>query len=342
MDVLLFTDSAFALHETGAGHPERPARLGALIAGVQDSQESVDVRQPAPASRAALELVHDAHYIDLIQRICAAGGGELDPDTRVVEASWPAALLAAGSGISAIDALRAGDGDLAVCAVRPPGHHATRDRAMGFCVFNNVAVAAAALVASGQRVAIIDWDVHHGNGTQEMFFESPDVLYFSIHEWGPDPDLPSLSFYPGTGWLDEVGAAAGRGTTINVPVPAATAGDVFRRAFSDLVVPAIEHFAADWILVSAGFDAHAGDPLAHLGLVADDYMALAGALATHPGRTLVFAEGGYDLDAMSRSMTASVAGFGGEDPEPTVAKSPDTAWRLLEQARQMAVESGGL
>jgi acetoin utilization deacetylase AcuC-like enzyme len=342
MDVLLFTDGAFALHETGRGHPERPERLGALVAGVQDSPANVDVRQPEPASRSALELVHDTHYVDLIERICKAGGGELDADTSVVASSWPAALLAAGSGLSAIEALRSGEGDLAVCAVRPPGHHARRAQAMGFCIFNNAAVAAAHLVSSGKRVAIVDWDVHHGNGTQETFFESADVLYVSIHEWGSDPDSPSSSFYPGTGWLDEVGSGPGRGATINVPVPAATTGDLFRNAFSDLIAPAVAHFDADWLLVSAGFDAHAADPLAHLGLVADDYMAMAAAIARHPGRTVLFAEGGYDLVAVSQSMSASLAGFGGGQAEPSASKSPETAWRLMEQARQMAVESGGL
>lgn len=213
---------------------------------------------------------------------------------------------------------------------------------MGFCIFNNAAVAAAALAASGQRVAIIDWDVHHGNGTQEMFFGSADVLYVSIHEWGPDPVTPSISFYPGTGWFDEVGVASGRGATINLPVPAATTGDVFRHAFADLVAPAIEHFEADWLLVSAGFDAHAADPLAHLGLGADDYMAMAGALATHPGRTVLFTEGGYDLDATARSMAASIGGFGGGQPEPATAKSPETAWRMVDQARQAAMDSGAL
>ncbi|MDH3730819.1 MAG: hypothetical protein OES13_06825, partial [Acidimicrobiia bacterium] len=164
----------------------------------------------------------------------------------------------------------------------------------------------------------------------------------SIHEWGPDPTVPDVSFYPGTGWLDEVGRGAGRGTTVNIPVPAATRGDVFRSAFSDLVIPAVERFEADWLLVSAGFDAHSADPLAHLGVEAEDFMAMAHGLNTHQGRTVVFAEGGYDLDAIAASMAATVNGFAGEEPEPTVAKSPETAWRLLTRAREAAVDSGAL
>lgn len=342
MDALLFTDNAFSLHLTGIGHPERPERLAALAAGVNASAADVEVREPRQATRDELERVHDAHYIDLIERVCAAGGGELDRDTVVVAESWRAALLAAGAGLTSVDALRAGEADLAVCAVRPPGHHARTGQAMGFCVFNNAAVTAAALVERGERVAIIDWDVHHGNGTQEMFFDSPEVLYVSIHEWGPDPVVPEVAFYPGTGWLDEVGSAAGRGTTVNIPVPAATRGDLYRHAFSDLVVPVVERFEPDWLLVSAGFDAHIADPLAHLGLEAEDFLAMAHGLRMHAGRSVIFAEGGYDLDAIAASMTATVNGFGGETPRSTTSESPETAWRLAQQAREMAFDSGAL
>ncbi|MDH3729645.1 MAG: histone deacetylase family protein, partial [Acidimicrobiia bacterium] len=187
MDALVITDPAFYLHLTGIGHPERPERLAAFAAGLDESVAEVELRNPKEVTREDLERIHDSHYIDLIERVCAAGGGELDRDTVVVAESWRAAVLAAGAGLTSVAALRAGEADLAVCAVRPPGHHARKDQAMGFCVFNNAAVTAAALVESGERVAIIDWDVHHGNGTQDIFFETPEVLYVSIHEWGPDP-----------------------------------------------------------------------------------------------------------------------------------------------------------
>jgi len=339
--VLLYTDPAFWLHDTGLGHPERPQRLEALVEGVRGGGFDVDERRPATATAADLGLVHDPHYIDLIERFCAKGGGKLDADTMASPESWTAALLAAGSGLSAIEALRAEEGHVAVCAVRPPGHHARRDQAMGFCLFNNIAVAAAALSRDGDRVAIVDWDVHHGNGTQEMFFKSAEVLFVSIHQWGPQPDAPAVPFYPGTGWLDEVGSGAGRGTTVNVPVPPATTGGAYQEAFSGLVRPVVEQFDPDWLLISAGFDAHRSDPLAHIGLVEADYAALAAQLVDL-GPTILFTEGGYDLEALKGSMTATLNGFDGAAITTGSSRSPDAAFRLISQATSMAEESGAL
>ena len=341
MDVVALTAPAMALHDTGPNHPESPARLDALMAGLHASSASVAVSSPRRASRDELTAVHDAAYVDLIERFCAAGGGELDTDTHVTPASWEAALLSAGSGLDAIAAVRDGT-DLAVCAVRPPGHHARSAQAMGFCVFNNVAVAAASLVAAGHRVAIVDWDVHHGNGTQDIFFESSEVLYLSIHEWGPDPIFPTVSFYPGTGWLDEVGAGMGRGTTVNIPLPAASGGEVFRHAITSVVVPAIETFRADWVLVSSGFDAHTADPLAHLNLVADDFMAAAAGLGQLSLPTVLFAEGGYDLAAITESMTGAIDGFAGAQAAAANGGAPQAAWRLIQQARDEAMNSGAI
>ena len=175
------------------------------------------------------------------------------------------ALLAAGAGLAAVDALERGEGTAAFCAVRPPGHHAEPDRAMGFCLLNNVAVTAAALRDRGQRVLIVDWDAHHGNGTQDMFWADPDVMYVSLHEW---------PLYPGTGRLDDVGVGPGAGTTVNFPLPAGATGDVYLAALDDVVAPLVERFAPDWVLVSAGFDAHRADPLTGLGLPSGDFADL--------------------------------------------------------------------
>ena len=203
-----------------------------------------------------------------IEQFCAKGGGNLDPDTYASEASWVAALHAAGAGPQAVDALRSGSADLAFLAVRPPGHHAIANQAMGFCLFNNVAVTAKMLTENGERVAIVDWDIHHGNGTQDLFVSDPNVLYLSIHQF---------PFYPGGGWLDEVGTGPGAGFTINIPVPGNTAGDVYEAAFDRVFIPALRQFKPDWILVSAGYDAHADDPLADGELVHGDYAMMAAA-----------------------------------------------------------------
>jgi len=231
--------------------------------------------------------------------------------------SWTAARLAAGAGLAAIEGLRNGDAEMAFCAVRPPGHHATPTRTMGFCLLNNVAVAAAALADAGERVAIVDIDAHHGNGTQEAFFTDGRVLFVSCHQW---------PLYPGTGAADEVGTGDGAGTTINVPLPAGAAGDTYRYAMDVLVVPAVERFAPDWILISAGFDAHRADPLTDLGLAAGDYADLMGRLTglVPTGRLIAFLEGGYDLGALADSAGAFVAaGLGIRySPEGTTGDGP--------------------
>ncbi len=252
---------------------------------------------PAPAS--AIERVHPGAYLGELMAVDAAGGGRIDGDTTMNEHSLEAARLAAGAGLDAIDRLRAGDSDAAFCVVRPPGHHATSAQSMGFCLVNSAAVAAAALVDAGERVAIIDYDAHHGNGTEEIFYRDAEVLYVSLHQ---------SPFYPGTGSATDRGSGAGVGTTVNVPLPAGATGDVYRAALDRIIGPALDAFAPTWLILSAGFDAHRADPLTDLGLTSADYADLTRELlAVAPaGRRLVFLEGGYDLQALVDS-TASVA-----------------------------------
>ena len=300
MSVLLFSHRACAEHDPGRNHPERPARLGAALAGARASGVDIIESEAPMIDAEALSPVHDQAYVAAIEAFCAAGGGRLDPDTFAGEASWEAALRAAGSGPAAVDELRAGSAEAAFLAVRPPGHHAVASRAMGFCLFNNIAVAANYLTEAGETVAIVDWDVHHGNGTQDTFYHRDDVLYVSFHEY------PN---YPGTGRMDDVGSDAGTGATINFPFPPGTKGDAYRDAMDRIVVPAIRQFGPDWLLVSAGYDAHAADPLASIGLERSDYGWMAARLAdvSPTGRVIYFLEGGYDLDAVEASVAATLS-----------------------------------
>jgi acetoin utilization deacetylase AcuC-like enzyme len=290
-----------------AGHPERPSRVGAAASGIDDLMLDADRVNLGPrvASIEELATVHDAAYLHELDAFCAAGGGKLDPDTYAASGSWQAAREAAGAGLAAIDALAAGVGDVAFVVARPPGHHALADRAMGFCLLNNVGVAASALAESGERVIIIDWDVHHGNGTQALFWNDDRVCYVSTHQ---------DRFYPGTGAVDETGGPSARGLTVNIPLPAGATGDVVARALEAVAAPVSERFAPTWVLVSAGYDAHRDDPLADLALSSGDYAHLASIVrgfAPRVGRLAFFLEGGYDLGALRSSVAATLGSIVG-------------------------------
>ncbi len=311
MTVLFATHTAYLDHLTGPGHPERPARLQAVIDGATAPAlaGAVVALEPRVATRAELEMVHPPWYLDRLDALAARGGGWIDPDTHLGPHSVDAAALAAGAGLAAVDALRKGDGTAAFCAVRPPGHHATRTDAMGFCLVSNIAVVAATLAAEGERVWILDIDAHHGNGTQDVFFDDPRVLFVSLHQW---------PLYPGTGRLTETGSGAGAGTTLNIPLPAGATGDVYLAALDEVVAPVVERFAPTWLLISAGFDAHRADPLTDMGLSAGDYPALIRrAMAmVPPQRTVAMLEGGYDLDALQASTSAVLGAMAGVDLRP--------------------------
>jgi acetoin utilization deacetylase AcuC-like enzyme len=296
--MLLFTHAAMLAHDPVPGHPEQPARLSAVI----DALADVERREAPLAAREALLRVHPPAYVDALEAAFAAAERarvQLDADTAIAPGSREAAYRAAGACVAAVDAVLADEDDMAFCAVRPPGHHAEPEQPMGFCVFNNVAVAALhALDAHGLgRVAVIDFDVHHGNGTQTIAEREPRLFFASTHQ---------APFYPGTGRADETGL---NGNVVNAPLPAGADGVQWRRAMETRVLPALEAFAPELILVSAGFDAHRADPLAQLELDEADFAWAGKALLQHAarhcrGKLVSTLEGGYDLSALARSAAA--------------------------------------
>ena len=327
MDVVVASHPSARWHDTGPRHPERRQRVNAVVEGIQSTGlDIVEIEAPS-IERSELALVHDSSYVEMIEKFCELGGGALDMDTFVGPESWQAALTAAGGIGAIVEELETHSNATGFAVSRPPGHHAMPDRAMGFCLFNNVAVAAAVLRSRRNRVAILDWDVHHGNGTQEMLTDDPDVLYVSIHQ---------DRFYPYAGRVEDIEAGGeARGTNVNVPLPAGTAGDVYREAWDELVIPVVAQFEPDWVLVSAGFDAHANDELASFYLESADYGYLTGRLgAIHPpNRTVLALEGGYDLAALHDSVKAALLGLQGDFSEATtVYQSPEGSRQALSTA----------
>ena len=331
--VLVEMHPACDAHDPGRHHPERSERLAAVRRGLEPAFLAGAAKQvqPRAATREDLVRVHEPFIIDALEEFCRSGGGHIDPDTAARPASWPAALAAAGAGLDAIERLTAGEADAAFIAVRPPGHHATRTQAMGFCLVNNVAVAAAFLADAGERVLIVDFDAHHGNGTQDIFYSDPRVIYVSLHQW---------PLYPGTGRLDQIGAGAGEGTTVNIPVPAGATGDVYLAAIEEVIEPLAERFRPTWLMISAGFDGHRADPLTDLGLTSGDFHEMTARLCSlvPPGRRVVTLEGGYDLEALAASTEACVAALSGESLRPEPVTSGGAGRHVVKAARELHVE----
>ena len=303
----LIYDERFLEHDTGPGHPERPARLSAAIAALDACPWSASLLRlpPRVADIAEIENSHTLGYIRRASDACASGAPFLDTtDVTISETSCEVAMLAAGAPLVMADALLDGRIDNGFALLRPPGHHAERDAAMGFCLFNNVAIAARYLQQRHglDKIAIIDWDVHHGNGTQHSFEDDPSVLYVSTHQY---------PYYPGTGAASETGIGRGRGATLNCPLPAGATDSAYERAFSERIVPALDAFRPECLIISAGFDAHRDDPLADMQLSTGCFVWMTERLmevAAHHagGRLLSVLEGGYNLSRLGDCVAAHV------------------------------------
>ena len=312
----LVYDPLYLEHDS-AHHPENAERLRAVTSLLEES--GLCSRLHAVAARDAtvdeIAFIHDRDYVDTVRQVAQSGGESwMDPDTYVCHRSYDAALRAAGGCLAAVDAVLSGEAESAFCLVRPPGHHAISWRAMGFCLFNNVAIAVehARRRHALRRVAVVDFDVHHGNGTHDAFYLEPDVLYFSTHQ---------SPFYPGSGRWQETGDGEGKGATVNVPLPAGSGDAVFRRIWKDILTPALRRFGPDMMLVSAGYDGHFADPLASLALSSAGYYELVAGLRDLArelcrGRLLLTLEGGYDLTALAWSIRNSLEALLDEERTP--------------------------
>jgi acetoin utilization deacetylase AcuC-like enzyme len=324
----VYSDPVSERHVNRMAGVESPERFPAALAGVEEAKRAgveVEHHQCEPAPRSALEAVHAPAYLDRLEGLAASGGGYVDFDTALNADSWDAATLASGAAMGAVESALSGTAAFAIA--RPPGHHAGRGYGMGFCLLNNVAVAAEHARSSGaERVAILDWDVHHGNGTQDIFYANGDVLYLSVHQ---------SPFYPGTGDAREVGEGCGRGFTANVPLPGRSGEDVYAEAFSGFFVPILREYRPKLLLVSAGYDAHSADLLGGMRLESASFgrfTARLAALTREVGAAppVFLLEGGYNLDALTESVTATVVGI--EEQTPAWEYSGDAS--QVEAARK--------
>lgn len=311
-------DREYLKHLPGEGHPERPQRLKVLLELAEGLDSSrFALLPPRAATRAEVEFVHTPEHVRVVEQTSKSNRFALDGDTITSRDSFGVGLLAAGGFLTVLDAIAAGEFNNGFALVRPPGHHALSEHAMGFCLFNTMAIGAEYLkrVHGAKRILIMDWDVHHGNGTQDAFFEDSSVLFISTHQF---------PFYPGSGAVNEVGAGAGEGYTINVPLPAGCGDAEYLQVFQEVVVPAAETFAPEWILVSAGFDPHRRDPLGGMGVTEQGFGAMAErllALADRSSRSRIafLLEGGYDLGALKGSVATVLAAL--QEPKELAAEA---------------------
>ncbi len=309
----VFYDPIYLEHDTGYGHPERPERLQTtmqMLEGV-GLAEKVRILSPRDASVEEIGLVHPKSHIEKVKRVAESGGGWLDPDTHVGARSYDAALKSAGALVEGLERIFSGDIDNAFCLVRPPGHHATAERGMGFCLFNNNAIAARFAIREFgiSRVFILDWDAHHGNGLQDIFYDDDKVLYISLHQY---------PHYPGTGSTGELGIGAGEGYTVNFPLPARSGEEVYLAAFDQVILPIARAYQPELVLISAGYDGHFSDVLCSMLLRGNSYAEMAIRLkdlaeTSCGGKMMAALEGGYNLVGIAISITDTIAVMAGED-----------------------------
>ncbi len=336
MTCLLLHHPDCLLHTPPRPHPEKPERVEVVRARLQEEElwDRLPREEPDPAPRELLELVHPAEYLSRVERASRAPGVWLDPDTYAVEGTWRAVVAAAGAAVGGVDAVVRGRAPCAFALVRPPGHHAGPQRAMGFCLVNHAAVAVryATEHLGLSRVMVVDWDVHHGNGTQEVFYRDGKVLFASLHQEG---------WYPGTGALEETGEGEGEGLTVNVPLPPGVGDEGYATVFEDLLLPLGDLWKPDLVVVSAGFDAHHSDPLGRMQLSEAGFARLAALLQEAAGRwcggrVVLVLEGGYDLRGLSRSVEATLRTVAGLGTPQASHKPPEVPYAVVRERLRKA------